>query len=290
LNLHKLFFTENACYKAGKKMTVKGICVHSTGVNNPRLCRYIGPDDGLLGKNQYGNHWNTDKPGGRQVCVHGFIGKLADGSIATYQTLPWDMRGWHGGSGAKGSVNDGWIGFEICEDGLNDRAYFEKVYREAVELCAYLCREYGLQPEYPTLICHSEAHKLGMASNHADVLHWWPRHGKNMDDFCADVKAAMGAVSTGEGSVATDAGEDASGGSTLPTPEPSSPDDSDTPATAATPTAPTYEVYTVIKGDTLWKIAAAKLGNGAHYKEIKTLNGLSGDTIYPGQKLKIPQK
>jgi hypothetical protein len=51
-----------------------------------------------------------------------------------------------------------------------------------------------------------------------------------------------------------------------------------------------YEVYTVVKGDSLWKIAAARLGNGARYKEIKTLNGLSGDTIFAGQKLKIPQK
>ena len=25
MNLHKLIFTENACYKAGKKITVKGI-------------------------------------------------------------------------------------------------------------------------------------------------------------------------------------------------------------------------------------------------------------------------
>lgn len=38
--------------------------------NNPNLKRYVGPDDGLLGKNQYNNHWNQDKPGGRQVCVH----------------------------------------------------------------------------------------------------------------------------------------------------------------------------------------------------------------------------
>jgi hypothetical protein len=278
MNLHRLFFTENACYKAGKMMAVKGICVHSSGANNPRLCRYIGPDDGLLGKNQYNNHWNTDKPGGRQICAHGFIGKLADGSIATYQTLPWDMRGWHGGSGAKGSVNDGWIGFEICEDGLNDGAYFEKVYREAVELCAYLCREYDLQPEYPTLICHSEAHKLGMASNHADVMHWWPKHGKSMDDFRADVKAAMNEEMA------------ASEGSAVLAPEPSMPDASDTPAISDTPAAPTCEVYAVIKGDTLWKIAAVKLGNGARYPEIKALNALSGDTIYPGQKLKIPQQ
>ena len=148
MNLRKLILTENACYKAGRKITVKGIMVHSTGANNPNLKRYVGPDDGLLGKNQYGNHWNTYHPGGREVCVHAFIGKLADGTIATYQTLPWNHRGWHAG----GSANNTHIGFEICEDGLTDYTYFKKVYREAVELCAYLCKEYGLTEQ--NIICH----------------------------------------------------------------------------------------------------------------------------------------
>ena len=95
---------------------------------------HVGPDDGLLGVNRYNNHWNQDKPGGRQVCVHAFIGKLKDGSIATYQTLPWNHRGWHAG----GKANDTHIGFEICEDGLTDAAYFNAVYKEAVELCVSL--------------------------------------------------------------------------------------------------------------------------------------------------------
>ena len=46
MNLNKLILTENACYKAGRKITVKGIMVHSTGANNPCLKRYVGPDDG----------------------------------------------------------------------------------------------------------------------------------------------------------------------------------------------------------------------------------------------------
>ena len=50
MNLHKLIFTNNACYKAGRKIAPKGIMVHSTGANNPWLKRYVGPDDGLLGK------------------------------------------------------------------------------------------------------------------------------------------------------------------------------------------------------------------------------------------------
>ena len=191
MNLHKLILVNNACYKAGKTIAVKGICVHSTGANNPNLCRYVAPDDGLLGKNAHNNHWNQDSPGGRHVCVHAFIGKLADGSIATYQTLPWNYQGWHCGSGPNGSGNSGLIGFEICEDNLTDAVYFRKVFNEAVELCAYLCREYGIQPEYPLLICHSEAHKLGIASSHSDVMHWFPKHGESMDTFRAAVKRCM---------------------------------------------------------------------------------------------------
>lgn len=49
-----------------------------------------------------------------------------------------------------------------------------------------------------------------------------------------------------------------------------------------------YTTYTVKKGDSLWAIAQAKLGNGNRYKEIMTLNGLKSTTISTGKKLKIP--
>lgn len=178
MNLRKLIFTNNRCYKAGKKIKPKGIMVHSTGANNPNLKRYVGPDDGMLGKNTNGNHWNKSN---LSVCVHAFIGKLKDGSIATYQTLPWDHRGWHAG----GSANDTHISFEICEDGLKDKEYFDKVYQEAVELCAYLCEKYGLTEK--NILCHSEGYKKGIASNHSDVMHWFPKHGKSMETFRKDV-------------------------------------------------------------------------------------------------------
>ena len=185
MNLHKLILTNNACYNASRTIKPKGIMVHSTGANNPYLKRYVGPDDGLLGKNQYNNHWNQDKPDGRQVCVHGFIGKLADGSIATYQTLPWNHRGWHAG----GAANDTHISFEICEDGLTDASYFSAVYKEAVELCIYLCKQFNLTEN--DIICHLEGNKLGIASNHGDVMHWFPKHGKSMDTFRANVKSNL---------------------------------------------------------------------------------------------------
>ncbi|MGI6122666.1 MAG: N-acetylmuramoyl-L-alanine amidase [Acetivibrionales bacterium] len=185
MNLRKLIFVNNDCYKAGRTITPKGIMVHSTGANNPNLKRYVGPDDGLLGKNQYNNHWNQAKPDGRQVCVHGFIGKLADGTIATYQTLPWNHRGWHAG----GDANNTHISFEICEDGLTDATYFNKVYKEAVELCVHLCKLYNLTEK--NIIGHYEGYRLGIASNHSDPSNWFPKHGKSMDTFRADVKKLL---------------------------------------------------------------------------------------------------
>lgn len=310
MNLRKLIFTENACYKAGRKITVKGIMVHSTGANNPWLKRYVGPDDGKLGKNQYNNHWNTYHPGGREVCVHAFIGKLADGTIATYQTLPWDHRGWHAG----GSANNTHIGFEICEDGLTDSTYFKKVYQEAVELCAYLCKLYGLTEK--NIICHSEGYKQGIASNHGDVMHWFPKHGKNMDTFRADVKALLNAGAEKDEPVDNTtptypekltsgyyrvrktwkdsksqvgayrvlknarAAADKNPGTFVFT--------NDGVAIYPAKAAETYRIHTVVKGDTLWEIAKKYLGNGSRYPEIKTLNNLKSNVIYSGWKLKIP--
>ena len=73
-----------------------------------------------------------------------------------------------------------------------NEAYFRAIYQNAVALCADLCRQFGLDPTQPgVVICHAESSKLGIASNHADVLHWWPKHGVTMDDFRAAVKAAM---------------------------------------------------------------------------------------------------
>lgn len=182
MNLRKCIFTNSECYKRGRTIKPKGIMVHSTGANNPTLRRYVGPDDGQLGRNAGNNHWNMP---GLNACVHAFIGKLADGSIATYQTLPWNYRGWHAG----GLANNTHISFEICEDGLTDASYFCAVYQVAVELCVYLCKLYGLTEK--NIICHSEGHAMGIASGHADVMHWFPRYGKSMDTFRADVSKAL---------------------------------------------------------------------------------------------------
>jgi N-acetylmuramoyl-L-alanine amidase len=138
-----------------------------------------------LGENQYNNHWNQHRPSGRQVCVHAFIGKIKNGTIATYQTLPWDHRGWHAG----GEANNSHIGFEICEDNLSDAAYFNAIYKEATELCAHLCKLYNLTEK--DIIGHYEGYQKKIASNHGDPKHWFSRHGKSMDTFRTDVKKLL---------------------------------------------------------------------------------------------------
>ena len=185
MNLHKCIFTNNDCYKKNIKIKPKGVMVHSTGANNPSLKRYVQPDDGLLGDNLYNNDWNRS---GLSVCVHAFVGKLSDGTVATYQVLPWDHRGWHAG----GAANNTHISFEICEDGLKDEKYFSLVYKESVELTAHLCKMYGLDPLADgVVIDHKEGSERGIASGHGDVGHWFPKFGKTMDDFRNDVKAKM---------------------------------------------------------------------------------------------------
>lgn len=184
MRLYTQLLVHNSCYIKGEHIRPRGVMVHSTGAANPWLRRYVAPDDGRLGEPS-SRHWNQSGVG---VCAHAFVGKLADGSIAAYQTLPWTMRGWHCG----GAGNDTHISFEICEDKLADRAYFQATYQAAVELTAYLCKLYHLDPLADgVVLCHAEGHRRGIASNHADVLHWWGRYGVSMDDFRAAVAAEM---------------------------------------------------------------------------------------------------
>lgn len=185
MEIKKCLFTNNDCYKKAQKITPKGIVVHSTGANNPYLKRYVQPDDGLLGDNQYNNDWNRS---GLAKCVHAFVGKDKNGVVRCYQTLPFDYACWGVGSGSKGSYNynPAYIQFEICEDNLTDKDYFTKAFDVAAEFCAYLVKEYNLNVN--NVVSHYEAYKKGYGSNHGDCDHWLKKFGKTMDDFRNDVR------------------------------------------------------------------------------------------------------
>ena len=199
LTIYRLYFTNSDCFKKGTVQTPRGVQVHSTGANNPWLRRYVGPDDGRLGLNPNGNTHN--RPGGN-VCANAYIGRLADGTVAVYQTLPWNYRCWLSGSGTNGNANRlGYVGFEICEDStLNEEYFSEAVRSAAVLLAAYLCREFDFTPwsalatpvgDAYAVEDHAGLHRMGLASNHGDIGLWLKKFGYTMKDFRAWVQAVL---------------------------------------------------------------------------------------------------
>ena len=198
---------DSTCYQQTSKMAVKGVLWHSTGANNKTIKRYVQPSDrngdkeqllALIGRNMNGNDWNHIY---MQAGVNAWVGTLADGTVAAVQTLPWDYKPWGCGSGSRGSCNNGWVQFEICEDSLVDGNYFMKVYQEACELTAYICKYYKVDPmgtvqfngiTVPTILCHQDSYQLGLGTNHSDVYHWFNKYGKTMDDVRKDVAKLLG--------------------------------------------------------------------------------------------------
>ena len=186
------YLTKNRCYQAGRKITVKGLMLHSVGCPQPSAMEFIG-----------GDWWDS---GQASACVHAFI----DGNDGTvYQTLPWEYRGWHCASGSRGSGNDTHIGVEMCEPACIEytggatfkcrdmdtaQAVAKRTYKAAVELFAMLCGKYGLDPLADgVIVSHKEGHARGIASNHGDPEHLWGQLGMGytMDTFRQAVSAAM---------------------------------------------------------------------------------------------------
>ena len=188
MKITKTILTENLCYKEGKTIKVKGLMLHSVGCPQPSAQVFV-------------RNWNTSSST-RLACVHGFI-DANTGEV--YQTLPWEHRGWHCGSAA----NNTHIGIEMCEpdcikyttganfqcsDKERARTMVERTYNSAVELFAYLCKQYNLNPLVEgVIVSHSEGFKRGVASNHVDPEHLWKglEMPYTMDGFRNDVKNAM---------------------------------------------------------------------------------------------------
>lgn len=192
MNIIESLLTKNPCYQKGQKITVAGLMLHSVGCPQPSAIVFV-------------KSWNSADHD--NSCAHAFI----DGNTGdVYQTLPWNHRGWHCGSGSKGSGNNTHIGIEMCEPGCikytsgsnftcsdmeTAKATAKRTYEAAVELFAFLCEKYNLDPLADgVIIGHAEGHKRGIASNHGDPEHLWNQLGMGytMDTFRAAVKAAMG--------------------------------------------------------------------------------------------------
>lgn len=207
--------THSTCYNGTTHpMQIKGILWHSTGANNPNLKRYVQPYEGdpnydadiaKLGKNTNNNDWNHIY---REAGLNAWIGKFADGSVGTVQTMPWDYKPWGCGAAYKGgpSCNNGWIQFEICEDDLTNKDYAQRVWDEAIAFSVYLCKKFNLNPlgtatcggkTVPVITCHNDAAKLGCAGNHADINHWFPKIlGKDMNNARQEIAEKLAVTPT----------------------------------------------------------------------------------------------
>lgn len=185
------FLTRNRCYQAAKQNTKGGLMLHSVGCPQPSAQVFV-------------NSWNSAD---KSVCVHAFI-DANTGDV--YQTLPWEYRGRHCGSGPNGSGNNTHIGVEMCEPACirytggarftcsnveEARAAVRRTYESAVQLFAELCERFRLDPLTDgVILSHEEGHKRGIASNHGDPVHLWNQlnMGYTMDGFRKAIKAAMG--------------------------------------------------------------------------------------------------
>lgn len=204
LEIVQAFCTQNDCYKANVNRAdkryvkfqdegPKGLMLHSVGCAQPDASVFV-------------RKW--DKPN-YSACAHAVID--ANSGIVM-QTLPWNYRGWHCGSGSKGaaaSCNNTHVGVEMCEskyikypasggasftilDKATAQADCKRTYNAAVELFAQLCETYGFDP-MTDILSHKEGGKAGVASGHVDPEHYWSGLGMGytMDGFRKAVKAKL---------------------------------------------------------------------------------------------------
>ena len=170
----------------------KGFFLHSVGCSQPN------PD-------VFYRTWNDINY--KNAGISGFIGE-----DKVYITAPcFEEKGRvkrmpHAG---KKATNNGYIGFEMCEpntikytggssficlDKVKAQEFVEKVYNNAVELFAELCKFHNKNPlDKGVIYSHDEGRKLGIATAHYDPEHLWK--GLNlpytMETFRKDVYNKM---------------------------------------------------------------------------------------------------
>lgn len=304
ITIKEAYLYNNSCFKLARPMQVRGLMLHSIGCAQPHA-------------EVFARRWNDPA---KEVAVHGFIDGITG---KTWQFLPWDVCGWHAG----GTANLTHIGVEMGEPETvryhPSSAVFDidpkdmpaaaecarRTYATAVELFAYLCKKFELDPTADgVIIGHAEGHARGVASNHGDPEHLWRQLGLDltMDGFRRDV-AAMMAEDEDESPAAPDTDAPiytVRAGDTLSEIGKRFNIDWQMLAKQNGIADPDLiyigqrivlygvrgEIYTVCGGDTLWSIARRLLGSGGRYREIMAANGKTDTRIIPGEELLIPPR
>ena len=181
------YATSNGAYISGRTITPNGCVNHSLGVAQPSV------DAIFNNMNQAGAGWG----------VNAILGDFHKGEGKIILALKMNSRPWGCGSGSKGSYNNTRIQWEVCEPaghtysggtmiGYNvkkNQAYFDRMWKMLVAWNVYCIKKLGYSASD---ICdHSESYKAGYGTNHADMMHWLPKHGKSMDALRSEVKSII---------------------------------------------------------------------------------------------------
>ena len=174
------FVTQNPLYQQYTRIQVRKLVLHSVGCPQPSAAVFA-------------RQWQTAR-----YFAHAVL--QADGTV--YQVAPWDCRLMH-----VGAANAYSIGVEmtepdcirytggatfVCSDRARAVAQVTGTYNTAVALFAWLCTQFGLDPN-KDIISHAEASAMGIGTDHADPEHLWRQLGMGftMDGFRRDVAEAM---------------------------------------------------------------------------------------------------
>lgn len=192
MNIITSMATKNPCYKTGKSIKVEGIILE--GVGCPQSSARV-----------FAHNRNRENCEGK--CAHAFV-DANDGAVI--QLLPWGHRGWHCGKHprTKKNANDTHIGIQLCEPsqirykkkneielvGDKEKALnaVRTTYKSAVELCAFLCEKFNLDP-MTAVISRKEAYDAAIASMQASPEFVWEAVGADftMDKLRDEVKQRM---------------------------------------------------------------------------------------------------
>lgn len=179
--------TKNGAYSCGRTIKPEGVVNHSVGCAQPAADVFF----------------NLMNDSGAQWGVNYILGDFHKGEGRALEVLRPTSRPWGCASGKNGSWNNSRIQWEVCEpaghtytggtmvnyDTSKNAAYFERMWKLLVALNVYAVVTYGFNPD--KIADHAESYKAGYGSNHSDMGHWLPKHGKSMDTLRAEVKAIL---------------------------------------------------------------------------------------------------